>query len=432
MKILLSAYACEPNKGSEPGVGWHWALAVRRRGCDVHVITRSNNRRAIEGACAGDDPKVSFHYYDLPSWLRFWKHWPGGIYLYYLLWQIGALRTAKKLHAKERFDCVQHITFVSFRQPSFMGELGIPFIFGPVGGGETMPEQLRRSLPFHGRVAEMVRAAGNYFARMDPLMHRTWSLAQTIVCATEETKLAIPVRFREKCVVQRAIGIEIPEKASSLEARKRSEMHPIKHQFLFVGRLLYWKGLHLALRALALVKREVPDLTLRIIGESRERGWLEHVACQAGVADVLEWISWKAQDEIQRDYRNSTALIFPSLHDSGAMVVLEAMAAGLPVVCLDLGGPGSSVTAEAGFSLRVGQLEESEVIAQIATAMIRLATDEDLRRRLSAGAMRRAGELTWDAAVDGVYGGRPRIEQVSRAVARGVRRESKEGLDVAS
>src|ERR1700756_411917 len=113
MKILLSAYACEPNKGSEPGVGWNWALALARRGYEVHVITRSNNRSPIEQACTWPDPRLTFQYYDLPRWLRFWKHWPGGIYLYYLLWQIGAYQVANRLHAKERFDCVQHITFVS-------------------------------------------------------------------------------------------------------------------------------------------------------------------------------------------------------------------------------------------------------------------------------------------------------------------------------
>src|SRR5579859_2558519 len=147
MKILLSAYACEPNKGSEPGVGWNWALALARRGYEVHVLTRSNNRKAIE-----NDPKWSrsllhFHFYDLPAWGRFWKRWSGGIYLYYLLWQIGVYKFAKTLHAREKFETVQHITFVSHRQPSFMGRLGIPFIFGPVGGGESMPKQLRKSLP---------------------------------------------------------------------------------------------------------------------------------------------------------------------------------------------------------------------------------------------------------------------------------------------
>ena len=48
LKILLSAYACEPNKGSEPEVGWQWALNLSEEGHDVYVITRTNNRRNID------------------------------------------------------------------------------------------------------------------------------------------------------------------------------------------------------------------------------------------------------------------------------------------------------------------------------------------------------------------------------------------------
>src|SRR5579863_8818497 len=139
VKLLVSAYACEPGKGSEPGVGWNWVQALVRRGYHVQVITRSNNREAIENDSTWRREELAFHYYDLPGWMRRWKRWPGGIYLYYLLWQIGALRVARRLHAAERFDRVHHVTFASYRQPSFMGRLGIPFIFGPVGGGETTP-----------------------------------------------------------------------------------------------------------------------------------------------------------------------------------------------------------------------------------------------------------------------------------------------------
>jgi len=85
MKLLLSAYACEPSKGSEPGVGWNWTQALFRRGYDVHVITRSNNRSDIESAYKGQSPPITFYYHDLPRWARFWKYWPGGIYLYYLV-----------------------------------------------------------------------------------------------------------------------------------------------------------------------------------------------------------------------------------------------------------------------------------------------------------------------------------------------------------
>jgi hypothetical protein len=144
LKILLSAYACEPGKGSEPGIGWHWALEIARLGHEVHILTRSNNVQAIQrGLAELDGLRLTVHGYDLPTWARWWKKGMRGVRLYYVLWQWGAYRHARRLHSTLRFDLVHHITFGVFRHPSFMGRLGIPFVFGPIGGGESTPPGLR-------------------------------------------------------------------------------------------------------------------------------------------------------------------------------------------------------------------------------------------------------------------------------------------------
>jgi glycosyltransferase involved in cell wall biosynthesis len=397
MKLLVSAYACEPGKGSEPAVGWNWTQALVRRGYQVHVITRSNNRPAIENDAASGNPALSFHYYDLPGWARAGKRWPGGIYAYYLFWQLGAYRRAKRVHAVEGFDRVHHVTFASFRQPSFMGGLGIPFIFGPVGGGETMPAELRRGLSIRSRFAEGVRNLGNRLIALDPLMRATFANAQTIACTTAETMARIPAGYRAKCVVQPAIGID------KAEIHEPSCDEPIAPHFLFVGRLIYWKGLHLAFRALAQARRSMPDVRLRIIGSGDDRVWLDSQARECGVLDMLEWVDSTPHAEIAREFRQSLALVFPSLHDSGGMVVLEAFAVGLPVVCLDLGGPGYLATPECAIVIPTHQAKESTVIEGLSQAMIRLAMDPAFRARLGSNAINRAKQLTWDRAAENLY-----------------------------
>jgi glycosyltransferase involved in cell wall biosynthesis len=397
MKILLSAYACEPGKGSEPAVGWNWALALMRRGHRIHVLTRSNNREAIEATDTFLSSAVTFHYYDLPRWCQRWKHWPGGLYPYYLLWQIGASRRARQLHREIRFDLVHHVTFASFRQPSFMGTLGIPFLFGPVGGGEGTPRLFRVSMPLPARIAEVIRSTENHFVPLDPLMRRTFSSARAILCTTSQTLACVPRRFHNKCRVQLAIGID-PSQISSSERDALSPPH-----FLFVGRLLAWKGLHLAFRALQLVRAAVPDATLRVIGSGRDESWLKAQAASAGVSDAVEWTAPIPHPEIACAYQQSVALVFPSLHDSGGMVTLEALASGLPVICLDLGGPASIVSPQSGIVVSARNSDEARVVHDLAQAMIRLATDTDLHAQLSAGAIARAHQLTWDRMAEVIY-----------------------------
>src|SRR6266511_405878 len=90
LKVLISVYACEPDKGSEPGVGWNWVKQIARFH-EVWAITRANNRDPIERELAKQPmPNVRWVYFDLPKWSRFWKKGPRGVHLYYYLWQIGA------------------------------------------------------------------------------------------------------------------------------------------------------------------------------------------------------------------------------------------------------------------------------------------------------------------------------------------------------
>src|SRR3954451_23843350 len=88
-RVLLSAYACEPGKGSEPGAGWLWALAAARS-AEVWVLTRANNRTAIEADPAGTLPSLHFVYLDLPPSVLRWKRDGQWVRMYYLLWQFLA------------------------------------------------------------------------------------------------------------------------------------------------------------------------------------------------------------------------------------------------------------------------------------------------------------------------------------------------------
>ena len=126
-----------------------------------------------------------------------------------------------------------------------------------------MPEAFRRGIPPAARLLERLRDLGNSFASLDPMMLDTFRNATLIACTTSDTAAKIPRRFQGKCIVLPAIGVN--EEEIGVPSTR-----PIgAPRFLFIGRLLYWKGLHLALRALAQVKLSVPRVSIRI---SRRRG----------------------------------------------------------------------------------------------------------------------------------------------------------------
>jgi glycosyltransferase involved in cell wall biosynthesis len=390
VRVLLSAYACEPNKGSEPELGWQRALHMTKYADDVWVLTRQNNRKVIESDPLSHVSGLHFIYYDLSQWALGLKNLALFRPLYYVLWQWGAYRSAVKHHREHPFDCVYHVTFASMKFGSFMGWLGVPFIVGPIAGGERAPIRLRRSMMLRSKASELMRDFGIYFQRYSPLASHAFSTANTIFVATPDSLDLIRSKWRSKTQVH--LGIAICNTAIQVE-EKGISTHP---QFVYAGRLIHWKGIHFAIRALAEARRSTPSATLTIYGEGPDKKWLQDVAMQNGVSDAVVFVGHLPRNQLVKSLDQYTAFVFPSLHDSGGMVVLEALAAGLPVISLDRGGPGVLVNESCGIVVSTTDVNENQVVTRIAGAMTSLASlPKQEYMAISHGAVARARELSW-------------------------------------
>lgn len=396
-KILLSAYACEPNKGSEPGVGWHWALEIEKLGHEVWVLTRKNNQQRIEEYLQNNTKpkKLNFIYYDLPKWLSWWKKGGRGVYLYYFLWQFGAFLKARAAHKINNFDKVQHITFVTVRQPSFMGLLGIPFVFGPVGGGERAPYNLRKCFGLKGWVKDFVRDIANLLVKLDPFMYVTFATATNIYVTSEQTKKLLPSIFQDKANVHLAIGFD-GEIAKQVETKSTLNL-------LYVGRFEAWKGMGLGIQAFAKLLIKFPNANLTMVGKGPSKEQWQQLAVKLSIAEKITWIDWIEQEELAKLYKSHDLFIFPSLHDSGGMVVLEAMSYGTPVLCLNLGGPGVIVDDSCGIKVYVDDRNEESIVNELCQAISSFALNAKLRDLLAQGALAKAKAMNWKAVVNGVY-----------------------------
>ena len=410
MRILFSAYACEPHKGSEPSVGWNWALETARLGHEVWVLTRANNQRTIEDELSKlpSITNLNFLYYDLPPWLGWWKKGGRGIYLYYLLWQWGAYRLASQVHKREKFERVHHITFGSIRLPSFMGRLGVPFVFGPVGGGETAPWKLRMGYGLKGWIWDALRDISNLAIRFDPLMQATFRQAQTIYVKTLQSRNVIPKKYWGKVKCNFEIGIDdkkIPK------CRKDNTNGKKPFRILYVGRFLYLKGMHLGLAAFARLLTTLPDARLTLVGDGPDKRRWHRIADKLNVSQNIDWVSWIPQSELFPLYQSHDVFLFPSLHDSSGNVILEAMICGLPIICLDLGGPGEMVDNDIGHVIPTGGQTESQVSSAIAAALIQCAENPQLWRQLGVRAKNKVKRLTWSSTVSRLYEEQNRKDQ---------------------
>jgi glycosyltransferase involved in cell wall biosynthesis len=356
---------------------------------EVWVITRANNRAPIEKALAMKPlPNVHWVYFDLPRWARFWKKKQQGMHLYYYLWQIGAYFVARKLHRRVGFNLVHHVTFVNYWMPSYMALLPAPFVWGPVGGGESSPRSFWRSFSFRGRAYELLRDLARSLAQFDPFVRLAARRATVKLATTPQTEKRLHALGCRNVLVHPAVGL-MSEEIRTLNAFPLRQSDPFR--LFSIGGLLHLKGFELGLRAFARFQARFPATEYWIIGDGPERKRLEKLADNLGLGGKVRFWGTIPRAEVLEKLADCDVLVNPSLHDSGGWVCLEAMAAGRPVICLDLGGPALQVTEETG--IKIPAISPSQAIADLSVAMEELARDPARRARLGQSGRERVSGL---------------------------------------
>lgn len=404
MRVCLVAYACRPGSGSEPGVGWKTALQLAQEH-EVWIITRSNNAGPIEAALAQSPiPSLHVDYHEV-TWAVPFKRGFWAVYPYSYLWQASVHSSVKRLHDKVGFDVAHQITFGSFRYPSSLYKLGLPYLLGPLGGGEETPVSFWWGLGPRGLAFEAIRWVSNRVAVLDPLIRRGLSRASVVVAASPDTARFLQRRGLGNATTVPSIAVDVqPLEARTQRAGHEEEIPELRA--LFVGRLEAWKGVHLGISAIALARSRGIPVRLAILGSGPQEGRLRSLIDRSSLSEVVDWLPRQSGlTDVRKLYRQSDFLLFPSLHDSGGMVVVEAMEAGLPVVCLDLGGPSLSVTPDTGIRIRAARPRQA--INDLAKAIELLWQDPDRRRSMGdAGRSRALDFYAWSTraqAFDSLY-----------------------------
>ncbi len=395
-KVLLSAYACEPNRGSEPGVGWNWVMQIARFH-EVWVITRANNRQVIEKELAVNPlPNAHFIYYDLPAWLKWFKKGNRGVHWYYYFWQIGIYRLARQLNRRESFDIAQHVTFVNYWMPSFLALLPLKFIWGPVGGGDGTPKAFLKSLSLRGRIYERTRNVVTRLFEFDPFVRLAAHKAAVCLAVTPKTAERLGKIGASRVKLLSQVGLSSQE-ISILRQVKNGHVHPFR--VVSIGNLLHLKGFHLGMAAFAKYLAAGGDGEYWLIGDGPEKKNLEKIALANGIEDKVKFWGKLPRQKVLTRLGESTVLLYPSLHDSGGVACAEAMGAGLPLICLNLGGPAMQVTPESGFAIEA--ISQAQVIEGLSDALLHLSREKKLLKDMGKAAQERVrSHFSWESKGD--------------------------------
>lgn len=391
-RILLSAFSCDPTKGSENANGWNCANTLARTGHEVHCFTRIVNKENIEKF---ERPSLlTFHFIVLPFGMeRLYSLSQATMYLYYLLWQWKTYRKGRKLHKTRPFDVAHHATWGSLQLGSFLYRIPTRFVFGPVGGGQKAPEAFKKYFGSHWASEIKREKISELLLKYSPACNRMLKKASVVLVSNNETR-EVALRAGAKHVT------------SSLDAALPDSFFPAnftpkivekgKLKLLWVGRLMPRKGLPLVLEVMNELKAN-RDIQLTIVGDGEMMGPAKDMIRDFGLEETVQLVGRVPFEKVKEFYASHDVFFFTSLRDSGGVQLVEAMAFGMPVVTINLHGQGTIVNDQTGIRC---PCETPEIAIEALASSIRdLSEHPEKISTMSAAAYAFAKEQTWDAKI---------------------------------
>ena len=396
-RVLASAFTCCPPgmpgfRGGEDVLGWNLVKQIARFH-EVWVLTHNRDRAGLEAALIEEpDPALHFHYVGLPTFLRPLLNYQGGHQIYYYLWQIKAYLVARRLHEYVGFQLFHHITYANDWMTSFIGALvPIPYVRGPGGGAHRTPKGMEREYTLGGRIWENVRALGQWVFRHDPFFLIGQSRAAAILLCNRESLSRTPEKWAHKVHQFPVNGVSSRDLNLTTDGKTRNGQFRV----LTAGSLIRVKGFGLAIRAFNEFAANHPNSSFQIVGSGPEESRLRSLIQAAQPGAQVQLLQAMPRPQLLATMAACDVFLFPSLRDGGGAVVIEAMSAGKPVICLDSGGPDVHVNDECG--IKITPSSSAATVHELAGALERLYQNQNLRLAMGKAGRKRA-ELVyhWD------------------------------------
>ncbi len=376
----MVAYACDPEGSGEHWLGWGWAREASRNH-EVVLFTTPKAKAALERAAA--ECGIELHCLEVPAWVKWLSGGPfsASSWLRKYWWQKVSLRLARKLHAMKPFDVVHKTTFHTFRIPFTCTKLGVPSVWGPVAGGESVPPGFERYLG-QAAAGERTRNFLNRLNRRMPWVRDSLARATTILVSNKTTMGFLPASVHGKCVLMSPNALREEDVEAAPAIRKAGGVFEI----LYVGNCAYTRAMPLVFEALA---KGLPfEWHLRVVGSGAAVEFWKQEVERHGLGAQVEFTGNVQRAALRDYYADTSVLVFPGLRDSGGSALLEAMTLALPILTFKWGGPGEMVDGDSAVMVDV--LTPAQTVADIHAGLCRLAAHPAEAQRLGLAARERA------------------------------------------
>ena len=403
-RVLLMAYMISPVRGSEYSVAWNFVTQMSKH-CDITVLY------GAAGEHMGDFGDMErFLSSDAVPHVDFLPVKPGGLarflnlansrgifsytfYMAYRLWHWRAFQVAQKVMKDQKFDLIHFLGPIGYREPGYLWQLPLPYVWGPIGGATHVPWSLVSALPWAGKLKLGFRAAVNWLQlRFSVRVRRALARADVLLVATTENQEI----FRN--VLGRE-GEYLPENGIVGPVTLNLEKFKVvdKIRLVWIGRIEAGKALVLLVQALG--RCQFADrFYVDVVGDGPLGADLQAQVNEQGLASVFCWHGQVSRQQVRDILDQAHLHVVTSVSEGNPTTIWEAMSCGVPTLSLDHCGMHDTVLPDSGIKIAVTDMDK--MVEDISLALDRLVQEPDRLRSMAHQVVAHAADFHWDKRPD--------------------------------
>lgn len=399
LKVIVNAYACSPNMGSEPGMAWNWCVNLAKY-CELHIITEGEFRNKIEMALLTLPQKNNMHFYYNPVSDKIrkmcWNQGDWRFYKYYRKWQWKAYLMAEEIIKQHHIDIMHQLNMIGFREPGYLWTIkDIPFVWGPIGGLKQFPTAYLEGCGLKMKLFNHIKNIINIVqVKFDKRIDKAFNRADLLISSIPDSYKAIK-RYKG------LDSIIIPETGcfDTQENIIKNFNDECLH-IMWVGKFDFRKQLPLALRILKATHNSTFHLDVYGSGNERQVKEAHNLSKNLKLEQVITWHGNQPNNIVIEAMKKSHIFLFTSISEDTSTVVLEAISNQLPVVCFDTCGMGYVIDKSIGIKVPLSTPQQS--VNDFARILNKLENNRNLLKKMSVNCIEKRKELSWESKTNKV------------------------------
>lgn len=400
-KILVMAYMLSPYKGSEFSVAWNYVTNMSKEN-DLTVLYGISGKHM--GECKETEDYINKHpiagvklvpvypnrLANLLNWLNRHDVFVYTFYYAYQVWHKQAYKVAKQLIQKEHFDLIHYVGMIGYREPGYLWKLGLPYVWGPVGGANNVPWQLMKPMPLTGKLKQAFRNVANTIQfHTKRRLKQALKATDILLTATSENQRKFWEAYHKKsiCLPENCITDNI-----TLDESKFNNSP--YYRFIVIGTLDARKSVITLLKALTQVKQR-NLLRIDIVGDGPLRVSLQHYAVLHDIDNLITWHGQLPRNEAVKVFNSAHMHVITSVSEGNPTTIWEAMSYGVPTMSFDHCGMHDTLCEKCGILIPIAKHYEG-CVGAVASAIEDLLGHPYRFRQLAEGVVGCAKCYTWN------------------------------------